>query len=108
MTHSVNSYKGQTMKRIISLIIAFIMIAAVFSSCGKGGDGDVTGEETGKTFSAGDYSIVMPDGADVSLRWESSDPSVVAVDKNGRLTALKDGYSIISTPLVSMFRSMFG
>ncbi len=39
---------------------------------------------------------VMPGGADVSLRWESSDPSVVAVDKNGRLTALKDGYSIIT------------
>ena len=47
------------------------MIAAVFSSCGKGGDGDVTGEETEKAFSAGDYSIVIPDGADECMKYSA-------------------------------------
>ena len=47
------------------------MIAAVFSSCGKGGDGDVTGEETGKAFSAGDYSIVIPADADECMKYSA-------------------------------------
>ncbi len=46
------------------------MIAAVFSSCGKGGDGDVTGEEENTAkIGAEDYTIVIPEGADESVKY---------------------------------------
>lgn len=88
-------------------IVFIISIAAVVFGCGKDtpvpkvmpsqvvmdvGDSTMAIRSVGKLLAQ-----VLPENADdKTLLWTSSDPTVVSVDANGRIEALKEGTSFIS------------
>ena len=42
------------------------------------------------------YSVTPSDGTARTIRWESSDPSIVAVDQSGKVTSVKRGTATIT------------
>jgi len=83
----------------LKLLFAVAIMAALFTNCKH----EVSSVELNKTvfvMETNEQSFltatVLPEKADQSVLWRSSDVNVVSVDKNGKLTAVKLGDATIT------------
>ncbi len=83
------------MKKCLCLLLSGIILLLMFAGCSKTVD-SITFKNENLQMEIGDktaieYSIVPENTKKPKIKWQSTDKSIATVDKNGNVTALKDG-----------------